>query len=68
MIERVHFVKLKEDSSIYLIRAIDWKKQTVLIKLNDETKQFIPFSQVEFMLDSDKEMVEMFDTYMKNNY
>ena len=61
----IQYIKLLSTGSLYPIKEIDWKKQTVTYKMlstyvADESDCIeVPFNEVEFMLESDTEILRL---------
>jgi hypothetical protein len=69
MVSDVHYVRIKGDSELHTIREWNWKGQSITYYNANCGKIFImPFSSVEFMLDSDPEVENMKLAYLYDNY
>ena len=61
----VHYIKLLSTGLLYPIKEIDWKRQTVTYRMSnqyvpDESDCIeVPFNDVEFMLESDQEILNL---------
>ena len=68
MISNVHYVRPKGENELYIIQELNWKGQSVKYKVSDGLTYIIPFSSVDFLLDTDPEVDQITKEYFNNNY